>query len=200
MFERFTDAARAAVVGAQAEARSLGHSWIGTEHLLLALLADPATPVAQVLGRIGVTHDGVRDQVLRELGAAPHLDDGAALRDLGIDLDAVRQRVEERFGPGALDASHGGSARPRRRLALRRRRRPAARCGPGHLPFSSRAKKALELALRESLSLGSREIDSGHLALGILRCDGLATRAVTRLGVSTDDARVVLLDQLGRAA
>jgi ATP-dependent Clp protease ATP-binding subunit ClpA len=199
MFERFSDEARAVVVGAQTEARSLGHHWIGTEHLLLAILADPATPVAAALGRLGVTHDAVRDQVASLLGAPPSLDDDAALRDLGIDLDAVRRRVEERFGPGALDASPDPSARPRR-LGLLRSRRAAARCGPGHIPFSGRAKKALELALRESVGLGSREIGTGHLALGVLRCDGLAAHAVTRLGVSTEDARVTLLDQLGRAA
>ena len=44
MFERFTDRARHAVVAAQEEARRLGHTYIGTEHLLLGLLARAATP------------------------------------------------------------------------------------------------------------------------------------------------------------
>ena len=48
MFERFTTEARTAVVRAQTEARSLGHGWIGTEHLLLALLADGDGRAARV--------------------------------------------------------------------------------------------------------------------------------------------------------
>ena len=101
MFERFTDAARAAVVGAQTEARALGHGWIGTEHLLLAVVQDPDRPVARQLAGLGLTHDRLHAEVVTTLGG--HHDDGSALRDLGIDLDAVRARVEEQFGPGALD-------------------------------------------------------------------------------------------------
>ena len=108
MFERFTDSARAAVVGAQAEARALGHGWIGTEHLLLAVLRDPDRPVARQLAGLGLTHDRLHAEVVTTLGG-DH-DDGSALRDLGIDLDAVRARVEEQFGPGALDLA---SRRPR---------------------------------------------------------------------------------------
>ena len=198
MFERFSEAARAVVVGAQTEARSLGHHWIGTEHLLLAVLAVDGAPVPRALAGLGLTHDAVRAEVLRELGSPP-VDDGAALRDLGIDLDAVRRRVEERFGPGALDAPV--SPAPRRRWRLRRgRERRRVECGPGHIPFSCRAKKSLELGLREAEQLHSREIGVPHLMLGVLRADGLALLAVTRLGVSPADVRGVLLDQLGRAA
>ena len=52
MFERFTTEARQTVVGAQTEARRLRHRWIGTEHLLLALLAQD-TPSTAVLARYG---------------------------------------------------------------------------------------------------------------------------------------------------
>ena len=70
MFERFTDRARRTVVLAQEEARRLNHNYIGTEHLLLGLLA-----VAY--------------------GVAPK-----ALESLGISLDAARQEVEEIIGQG----------------------------------------------------------------------------------------------------
>jgi len=220
MFERFTDGAREVVVRAQHEARSLGHEWIGTEHLLVATLADPGSQLVQSLGRLGLTAEAVRAEVVREVGRGRiggWTDDGghdggdreegdaAALRDLGIDLDDVRRRVEERFGPGALDEA----VRPRRRLLDRLRpawRRPRARrCGRehrhgGHIPFTPRSKKALELALRESLRLRSKEIGAGHLILGTLGTDGLAGLLVTRLGVSTDDVRRAVLEQLGRAA
>jgi ATP-dependent Clp protease ATP-binding subunit ClpA len=197
MFERFTDSARAAVVGAQTEARALGHGWIGTEHLLLAVVRDPDRPVARQLAGLGLTHDRLHAEVVTTLGG--HHDDGSALRDLGIDLDAVRARVEEQFGPGALDPE---PAAPRHGLRGRlRRHRRAARieCG-GHIPFSRSGKKALELALRESVGLGSREILIEHLVLGLMRADGLATTLVTRLGVAPTDVRRKVLDGLGRAA
>ncbi len=60
MFERFTESARQIVVGAQEEARLQHHNYIGTEHLLLALLRDPDDVPAQVLGRHGVTPEAAR--------------------------------------------------------------------------------------------------------------------------------------------
>ena len=182
MFERFTDSARAAVVGAQTEARGLGHGWIGTEHLLLAVVRDPDRPVARQLAGLGLTYDRLHAEVVTTLGG--HHDDGSALRDLGIDLDAVRARVEEQFGPGALDRQPAPGRKGRR----------------GHIPFSRSAKKGLELALRESVGLGSREILVEHLVLGLMRAEGLATTLVTRLGVAPADVRREVLDGLGRAA
>jgi ATP-dependent Clp protease ATP-binding subunit ClpA len=196
MFERFTDPARAAVVGAQSQARGLGHHWIGTEHLLLAVLARPDSPVARALQDLGITEDAVRARVLAEVGAGP-VDDAAALADLGIDLDAVRRRAEERFGPGALDPS--GTTRRRGRHVLGRRRHCPEGSPGGHIPFSPRAKKSLELALRESLAAGCREIREQHLVLGIVRSDGLAARIVGELGVPTERVRAALRD-LGEAA
>jgi ATP-dependent Clp protease ATP-binding subunit ClpA len=196
MFERFSDEARAVVVQAQDEARSLGHGWIGTEHLLLAVLADDTSGVSHALGALGVDAGTVRTRVLREVGTG--LDDASALRDLGIDMDVVRQRIEERFGPGALD----GSRRVSRRRRWRRWRAGSPRScapGPGHIPFTRRAKKSLELSLREALAQRSNEIRVAHLVLGLMRSDGLAAGVVTRLGIRPDDVRRAVLD-LGRAA
>ena len=186
MFERFTTAAREVVVGAQAEARALGHSWIGTEHLLVAAVARPDDDVAGALGAMGLTPEAVRGAVAQQLGAGQ--DDSAALGDLGIDLAAVRRRVEERFGEGALDAPR--EKKPRRRLLSRGQ----------HLPFTREAKKALELSLREALTTGAKEIRVEHVVLGMLRADGLANAVVARLGVMPDDVRRAVLERLGRAA
>ena len=82
--------------------------------------------------------------------------DAAALATIGIDLDAVRKSVEEAFGPGAL---------PGRRRCRRGRR-------AGHVPLSPRAKRALELSLREALAQGDRQIGPEHILLGLARGPG----------------------------
>jgi ATP-dependent Clp protease ATP-binding subunit ClpA len=174
MFERFTTNAREVVVRAQVEARELRHGSIGTEHLLLALVAQPGTPTAQVLARHGVTHAAVADAVATLVGGDDL--DAEALTALGIDLDAIRSTVEASFGPGALDGPGGQISGGR---------------GPGgRLPFTPRAKKVLELSLREALALKQKAISDGHIALGLLReGEGLAAKVLHDLGVDLVDLR-----------
>jgi ATP-dependent Clp protease ATP-binding subunit ClpA len=168
MFERFTDDARAAVVAAQAEARALRHAWIGTEHLLLGVLAGEGAG-ARLLTGFGVRAEDVRADVERIIGRGEEGIDAGLLATMGIDLDAVRDRVERAFGPGALGNAGRGCA--------------------GHLPFTKRAKKALELSLREAVALGAAEIASEHLVLGLLReGDGIASRVLSERGVAHDAA------------
>lgn len=109
MFERFSEDARHVVVLAQEQARSLGHNYIGTEHLLLGIAAQDGA-AGEVLSEAGADLDTLRRTVVEMLGStsgggpAPVLvEDEAALRAVGIDIDAVRTRVEEDFGQGALD-------------------------------------------------------------------------------------------------
>ena len=200
MFERFTDSARAVVVGAQQEARSLGHGWIGTEHLLLAVVADPTTPLGRRLGDLGLSHDRVRAEVHATLGGT---------RTTGRRCAASASTwTPSGRGSRSSSAQARSTSRRRRRLegcaagsgasGCRRPRRPQD-CG-GHIPFSRSAKKALELALRESIGLGQREIRLEHLTLGLMRADGLASTVVTRLGSSPQQVRRAVLDELGRAA
>ena len=173
MFERFTADARAAVAAAQDEAGALRHGWIGTEHLLLGVLVTEGDG-ARLLAGLGVTANAVRDDVVRIIGPGNEDIDAAALATLGIDLDAVRERVERAFGPGALS-----------------NRAPCGR-GPlgGHMPFTPRAKKTLELALREAVALGAHEIRGEHLVLGLLReGDGVAAQILRARGVAYRDAR-----------
>ncbi|MFD0658077.1 Clp protease N-terminal domain-containing protein [Thermocatellispora tengchongensis] len=108
MFERFTKAARDAVVQAQQEARTLGHGRIGTEHILLAMLSATDRPPAQVLAAMGLTYDEARAAVRRYVGTDDL--DADALGTIGIDLGAVREKVEQVFGPGALDRPRGSRA------------------------------------------------------------------------------------------
>lgn len=68
MFELFTDAARQAVTEAQAEAKSLHHNWLGTEHLLLGLFHDVDGVPAHVLTRHGVDFEAARAEVEEIIG------------------------------------------------------------------------------------------------------------------------------------
>ena len=70
MFERFTDTARHVVVQAQEDARQLGHSYIGCEHLLLAAAA-AAEPASAVLRDQGVTPERIKAEILRTSRAGP---------------------------------------------------------------------------------------------------------------------------------
>jgi Clp amino terminal domain, pathogenicity island component len=106
MFERFTPDARMVVVHAQQHARRLGHRYIGCEHLLLALTSTDQ-PASAVLREQGITPERVEEEIVRRIGLGTGADlfaglDRDALAAVGIDLDAVRARIEACFGPEAL--------------------------------------------------------------------------------------------------
>jgi hypothetical protein len=67
-FERFSDEARQVVVLAQEEAQSLGHNYVGTEHLLLGLLLLGEGAAADALRTLGLTHEAAREQVIATIG------------------------------------------------------------------------------------------------------------------------------------
>lgn len=199
MFERFTHAAREVVVRGQQEARGFGHSWLGTEHLLLGVLAQPDAPGVRPLIELGVTLDTARAALGEVVGRGGlGASDADALRTLGIDLDEVRHRVEATFGPGALDD-------PPRRRARHRLRWRRGRCesdyGSGYLPLMPRAKRALERALREGLDLGDRHIGVEHVLLGLLDPKGnMAVELLRHLGVDPQVVRARVLQGRGKAA
>ncbi len=88
-----------------------------------------------------------------------------ALESLGISLDAVRQRVEVIIGQGQQAPS-------------------------GHIPFTPRAKKVLELADREARALGHNYIDTEHILLGLIReGDGVAAQVLVKLGADLNRVR-----------
>ena len=100
-----------------------------------------------------------------------------ALESLGISLDAVRQQVEEIIGQGQQAPS-------------------------GHIPFTPRTKKVLELALRESQQLGHNYIGTEHILLGLIReGDGVAAQVLVKLGADLNRVRQQVLQLLhGRSA
>jgi ATP-dependent Clp protease ATP-binding subunit ClpC len=95
-----------------------------------------------------------------------------ALESLGISLEAVRQQVEEIIGQGQQAPS-------------------------GHIPFTPRAKKVLELSLREALQLGHEYIGTEHILLGLIReGEGVAAQVLTNLGADMDRTRQQVINLL----
>ena len=142
MFERFSDRARRAVVSAQEEARRLQHNYIGTEHLLLGLLAVRGGVASKVLDGFGISQEGVREEVVALVGT------------------------------GSTSMS-------------------------GHIPFTPRAKKTLELSLREALQLNHNYIGTEHILLGLMReGEGVAAQIITAHGADLDSVRRAVIELL----
>ena len=182
MFERFTQAARTAVVHAQQEARDQSSPSIGVTHLLVGVLRDAGGAPAVVLARYGVDADRVAE-VSRDL---TDLDD-EALTALGIDVDEVRRRTEKAFGPGALDRAPVSSR--------------GVRATKGHLPFTAGAKAALSQAFRAAAFYRDREIGSAQLFLGLLADeDVVLTLSRTGRAPSTEHLIRLIRSELEQAA
>jgi ATP-dependent Clp protease ATP-binding subunit ClpC len=117
MFERFTDNARLAIVDAQREARSLNHTWIGTEHMLLGVMHQECAVVALLAAR-GVELEGVRQQLEQgdqePQGHIPFTD--GAKKALEQSLREALQLDHDYIGPehvllGTLRVGDGGAVR-----------------------------------------------------------------------------------------
>ncbi len=95
-----------------------------------------------------------------------------ALESLGISLEAVRSQVEEIIGQGQQAPS-------------------------GHIPFTPRAKKVLELSLREALQLGHNYIGTEHILLGLIReGEGVAAQVLVKLGADLNRVRQQVIQLL----
>ncbi len=95
-----------------------------------------------------------------------------ALESLGISLEAVRNQVEEIIGQGGSSPS-------------------------GHIPFTPRAKKVLELSLREALQLGHNYIGTEHILLGLIReGEGVAAQVLVKLGADLSRVRQQVIQLL----
>jgi ATP-dependent Clp protease ATP-binding subunit ClpA len=215
MLERFTSDARAVVMGAREAAAGLGHNFIGCEHLLLALAATDGE-VGTVLRDQGVTPERVRTETLRLVGAGRGISlfdvlDRDALASIGIDLDAVRSKVEAAFGPDALVTPVG--RRPRgRRWPRHRAARAAAVAAPagqnqapaagrGRIPFTPRAKKALWRAVQEARARYSGQIGLEHLGLAVVSMpDGAVPPILAAIGASGPHLRTQILNRYRRAS
>ncbi|MGH3290859.1 MAG: Clp protease N-terminal domain-containing protein [Trebonia sp.] len=226
MFERFTDSARGIVAQAQVNARRLGHGYIGCEHLLLAA-AGTGGPAGAALRDQGITPERIEVTLLSTVSPLSGLDK-EALASIGIDLDAVQARIETEFGPGALTRALPAASESRRpawgkgplaELKRRRRRRRTGYNAPqptgpvgnaplspgpaprGHIPFTPRAKKTLEIALREAVALQDSSIGAEHITLALLAPrDGTVPRILAALGVQPASVRAAILARCRKAS
>jgi ATP-dependent Clp protease ATP-binding subunit ClpA len=193
MFERFTREARTVVTRAAEDGRRLGHVHIDTEHLLLGLVAPEAGGSSRLLLDAGLDPERLDAEVQR-LNAPPggffSHEEAAALRTVGIDVDAVLDRMRQTFGPDAVRPE------PAPRRGPFRRSRAGGRPG-----FTRRAKKVLELSLREAIACQDRYIGSEHILLGLLReGHGAAATILRDSGVDLAALRARTLAALRKAA
>src|SRR6059036_1002361 len=150
MHDKFTERVRKVIYLAREEAARLQHDYIGTEHLLLGVIREGEGIAATVLN------------------------------NLGLDLDRIRQEVEN------MVSASGGT------MTI------------GEIPFTPRAKRVLELAVEEARSLGHNYVGTEHLLLGLIReGEGVAAKVLLELGVDRKRVReerpeTPALNQFGR--
>lgn len=141
MFERFTERGRKVIIYAREEAERRQNDYLGTEHLLLALLREE--------GGICI----------------------AIIKKMGISIEELRMEIERKLPYGSNVLTFG------------------------EIPFTSRAKKVLELSVEEARLIGHNYIGSEHLLLGILREDeGIAGRTLRSLGANLLAARQLAIN------
>jgi hypothetical protein len=145
----FTERVRKVLAMAREESRNLSHEYVGTEHILLAVISEG---------------DGVASTVMQ---------------NLGVDQDAIRQKLHEVVKKGrARDRDATGS----------------------DLPYTSRAKKVLELAMAEARELAHKYVGTEHLLLGLMREEkGIAAQVLVDAGLTVETARAEVLSILGTA-
>jgi len=165
MWDRLSEQARAVMRLALAESEQLGHGYVGDEHVLLGLLRDQANPASSLLRGHGLDLASARAELQRlaAAGLMPRLcaDDAGALRAVGIDVEAVRQRLVTAFGAQAVGAAVWRASRRPWWRGGGRRRTPL--CGS---PFF--AKRAMHLASCYAESREAAAVTPEHLLHGVL--------------------------------
>ena len=139
----FTERVRKVLALAREEAAELSYEYVGTEHLLLAIIREGSSTAYAVITNFGVNSRDLRASIIEGLGPS---------------------------------------------------RREKAEVGRVDLPYSSRAKKTLELAMSEARELNHSYVGTEHLLLGLIREEkGVAAQALKQVGMSIESARVETL-------
>jgi ATP-dependent Clp protease ATP-binding subunit ClpA len=206
MFERFTDPAKQTIALAEGEARTMGHPYVGTEHLLLGLVADDAGPAGRAFATLGVTLENARAQVtaevppnvnepLAEIPFSPRAKgtlDGAPRQAMGLKDDFVGTEhlllalLIERDSRTANVLSSLGCPPDLLRTTVLEDRPAKPKPAPGLAP-------ALATAAREiAAGRGAAQPDAGDLLLALADGSGLLTRALMELGVTPKALRAAI--------
>ena len=206
MYERFTDGARAAIQRAQEEARQLKHTHVGTEHLLLGLVADEG-PAGQAFSTLNVTLDGAREQVRTEvppgettpgelkfsprakgtLDGAPRQARGLKDDYVGTDHLLLALLIERDSRTANVLTLLGCPPDLLRTTVLQgRKAQPVAPPTPGLAP-------ALAAAAREvAAERGAGTPEAGDLMLALTSRSPMLGRALAELGVTPDALRAAV--------
>ncbi len=163
----FTERVRRSLQLAREEATALRHEYVGTEHILLGLVAEGG---------------GVAE---------------TALTNLGVNLNDIRTAVMQTVKPGQADGANDTSP------GLLRAIKDTIGMGRGDrdMPYTSRAKKALELSMMEARELNHSYVGTEHLLLGLLREErGIAAQVLSNLGMTATGVREEVIRILGDVA
>jgi ATP-dependent Clp protease ATP-binding subunit ClpC len=181
MYERFTDHARNVMRLANAEAARMGHEYIGTEHILLGLVADASGEIFSRPSDAHLSRGGgplgyvlswlfgpAKEAAASEWVVYPSLPAGEILKNLNVAVApaVIRLEVEKivQSGPDVVTM--------------------------GKLLQTPRAKKVIEYAMEETRSLNRNYVGTEHLLLGLLReKEGVAAQVLRHLGVTLQDVR-----------
>lgn len=160
LFDRYAEGTKEAIELAEKEAVSLGHPFIGTEHLLIGLLAQDGD-AKEILDEFGISVDDARKAVASKVGdvsAGVETMDAKALDEVGIDLQVVKSKVEQTFGEGAL------------------------KIPPGRPRFTPRSARTLEMAVGKAAAAGSAVVEPEHLLRAVVSDpDGFAAQVLEQL-------------------
>ena len=193
VFDRCDPDATTVMETALEEARRLGHNYLGTEHLLLALVRHRELLPEPVRLLLPEEAAAAVNAALDASVAAPAAPDAELLKVVGIDVDEVRSAVRRTFGADALDRL----GRRRVHQPWQPWRRPTRRCFSllaGAMTVVPRVKQALERGLLDADRRHRDAIDPAALLLGMLQTEGaMSTELLRRAGVDVDGLRRLLL-------
>ena len=195
MFERCDHNTMAVFDTAVAQARRLGHHYVGTEHLLLALIHHRELLPGAVAELLPGDADTVTATLQRTLGG-PRPRDAELLKTLGIDLDEVRAAVRRTFGDDAVDRLRRPVHQPWQPW-----RRPSRRCmslAAGEMRVAPRVNQAFEHARHDADQHQRAAIDPAGLLLGMVEMEGaMSNQLLRQAGIDPSQVRRVLLDTRG---
>jgi ATP-dependent Clp protease ATP-binding subunit ClpA len=191
VFDRCDPETRGIVDTAISSAGELGHNYIGTEHLLLAL-SERRHVLPDAVASLLPAASAVRSGISSVIGE-PLRRDSELLRSIGVDLEQVRTAVRRTFGDEAIERL----GRRRIQQPWQPWRRPSRRCTSllgGTMTVARRVKEAFERASREADRRGRCLIEPATLLLGVVEVeDALANRLLRDNGIDPDEIRGILI-------